>query len=76
MSANGITRFGIGKGVILNSLIIAPPIEEQKKIAEYIDNQVIKIFKAINRIEQSIVLLKEYKTSLISHVVTGKIQIY
>ena len=53
----------------------APPNSEQKKIADYLDEQNKKIDTLIQKIEQSIQLLQEYKTSLISSVVRGRIKI-
>jgi type I restriction enzyme S subunit len=50
-----------------------PPIEEQKAIVEYIEKETAIIDKAIERTEREIELIKEYKTTLISEVVTGKL---
>jgi type I restriction enzyme S subunit len=58
-----------------NIFLIVPPIEEQKKIVQYIDTETATIDETIALIEKSIALLEEYKTSLILHVVTGKIKI-
>lgn len=52
-----------------------PPKEEQGKIVEYIDKECAYIDTMKEKIQQSIDLLQEYKTSLISHVVSGKIRI-
>ena len=52
-----------------------PPIEEQKQIIDYLDKETKYIDDMIAKIEKSIELLEEYKTSLISHVVSGKIKI-
>tara|TARA_Y100000816_G_scaffold140522_1_gene99531 strand:+ start:5648 stop:6925 length:1278 start_codon:yes stop_codon:yes gene_type:complete len=49
-----------------------PPILEQNKIVEYLDEQTKKIDKTILIEEKKIKLLNEYKQSLISEVVTGK----
>ena len=48
---------------------------EQQKIADYLDIEAAKIDQTIVLIEKSIELLQEYKTSLISNVVTGKIKV-
>jgi type I restriction enzyme S subunit len=42
---------------------------------QYIDTETATIDETIALIEKSIALLEEYKTSLILHVVTGKIKI-
>ena len=52
-----------------------PSIQEQLKIIEVIDNKKEAIDDSVNKITQEIDLLKEYKTALISEVVTGKIDI-
>lgn len=52
-----------------------PSILEQEKIVEYLDNEILKINKTLTKIQDNITLLKEYKTSLIYHVVTGKIDV-
>jgi type I restriction enzyme S subunit len=55
-----------------NAYIPLPPPEEQKAIVEYIEKETAIIDKAIERTEREIELIKEYKTTLISEVVTGK----
>ncbi len=51
------------------------PLFEQKKIVEYIEKEGTKIDKAISLQEQQISKLKEYKSTLINSVVTGKVKI-
>lgn len=52
-----------------------PPKKEQQKIVVFLDSETQKIDQIIALVEKSITLLEEYKTSLISNVVTGKIKI-
>lgn len=52
-----------------------PPIEEQREIVAHIDEASRKIEDAIAIKEKQIAALKEYKTSLISAAVTGKIKV-
>jgi type I restriction enzyme S subunit len=52
-----------------------PPMEEQIKIVAYLERQTGKIDKIISSGERMVQLLKEYKTSLISQAVSGKIDI-
>ena len=47
-------------------------MSEQQQIVEYLDEQTLKIHKIISIEEKRIELLKEYRQSLISEVVTGK----
>lgn len=58
-----------------NIFIVVPPELEQKKIAEFLSKMTKKIFEAEDVLRNSIVLLEEFKSSLISHAVTGKIKI-
>ena len=58
-----------------NFLICYPPINEQENIVNYLNFKTSKIDNAISKIEDNIKLLEEYKTSLIHHVVTGKIDV-
>lgn len=60
---------------ISNMQVVLPEIEEQKKIADYLDFKTTKINSTINNIEQQITKLQEYKKSIISEAVTGKIKI-
>jgi type I restriction enzyme S subunit len=59
---------------ILNHYIPLPNIEEQKMIVEYLDDKLTKINTAINLEKKRISLLIEYKKTLISDAVTGKLK--
>lgn len=54
---------------------IVPPINEQEQIVEYINKKTSKIDYIIKMIEKKIKLMREYKKSLIHHVVTGKVDV-
>jgi type I restriction enzyme S subunit len=49
-----------------------PPISEQKQIVQYLDRETELIDKTVSIEHRKIELLKEYKQSLISEVITGK----
>lgn len=51
------------------------PLDEQKEIAEYIAAEVTKIDNALPTFQKEIELLREYRTRLISDVVTGQIDV-
>lgn len=55
--------------------IALSPIGEQKKIVEKLDKLTDSIEKARSKIHNSIRLLEEYKASLISNAVTGRVKI-
>jgi type I restriction enzyme, S subunit len=75
VNSKGITRFGLSKSIIENLFVDLPPIPEQQLIADYLDEQTQKIDTTIEKETQRIELLKEYRQSLISEVVTGKIDV-
>lgn len=51
------------------------PLEEQKAIADYINVEVAKIDSVLPSFQKEIDLLREYRTRLISDVVTGQIDV-
>ncbi len=55
---------------IKNSLIIYPPLSEQQKIAQFLDDKIAKIDQAVDLAEKQIALLKEHKQILIQNTVT------
>jgi type I restriction enzyme, S subunit len=75
VNANGVTRFGLGKYTVLDCNIILPPLEEQEQIVAYLDEKTSTIDKSISIEERRIGLLKEYRQSIISQVITGKIKV-
>jgi len=75
VKANGVTRYGISTYPIKNIPILLPPKKEQAQIVNHLDKHTTRIDKTIQKIEQKIKFLEEYKKSLIHHAVTGKIDI-
>jgi len=73
--SNGITRFGLGKSSVLETPLIIPPIQEQEQIVEYLDKHTKEIDDLVSMEQKKIELLKEYRQSLISEVITGKIKV-
>jgi type I restriction enzyme, S subunit len=59
----------------LNELAPFPPIEEQQAIVAHIDRETAKIDTLIAKYQRELELLTEYRASLISHAVTGKIDV-
>lgn len=60
---------------LLNFLFPVPPIEEQTAIIDYIKREASIINNLIDKYQQQINLIEEYRKSLISHAVTGKIDL-
>ena len=52
-----------------------PPLPEQKQIAAFLDKKTAQIDKFVEMTNKQIELLKEYRTTLISDVVTGKVDV-
>ena len=73
--ARGVTRFGLGSYGVKSLPLTVPPYEEQEKIAKYLKEHSEVSADAIAKINFSITKLQEFKSSLISHAVTGKIKI-
>ncbi len=60
---------------IENMYFPEPTIQEQQQIVDYLDKETTKIDSTIEKETQRIDLLKEYRQSLISEVVTGKVDV-
>jgi len=73
-SRGGVQGF-VSLDVLRNITFIKPPLSEQTQIVSYLDEQTQLIDKNIQTEEKKIELLKEYRQSLISEVVTGKIKV-
>jgi type I restriction enzyme S subunit len=52
-----------------------PPLSEQNQIMQFIDTEAEKVNLAIAQAEREIELMQEYRTTLISDVVTGKVDV-
>ena len=70
---------GVGAGLtrlytsdLFDIKIPLPPIDEQKKIADYLDKKISNINLAVSEKKQQIETIEEYKKSLIFEYVTGK----
>ena len=73
--STGVKLPRVSPDIIMNSEIIYPPISEQQQIVEYLDRQTEEIDTLIQLEQKKIDTLKEYRQSLISEVVTGKIKV-
>jgi len=75
ISSNGVTRFGLKTYAIINIPILLPKIVDQQQIVGFLDSETEKIGRAIEKIQQQIEFIKEYRMALITNAVTGKIMI-
>ena len=71
--AGGLKR--VPSEVILDYKIAIPSIEEQREIADYLEFKFQKLNELTNETNNSIELLKEHRSALISAAVTGKIDL-
>ncbi len=69
------TQLNLNTDTIGNMRIPIPPLEEQKDIVLYLDQQTTKMDTLITGIRKGIEKVKEYRTALISAAVTGKIDV-
>jgi len=65
----------IGEGEVRAIRVPYPPVEEQIEIIEHVKAQTAAIDQAITRAEREIELMREYRTRLISDVVTGQVDV-
>jgi len=60
---------------ISNIRMFLPPLQEQEHIVEYLDKHTKEIDDLVSMEQNKIEILKEYRQSLISEVITGKIKV-
>ena len=68
--AVGMTRYGISNIDFADARIMIPPIDEQKKISNYLNQKVSQIDDLIQNKQELIDLLKEQRISVICSAVT------
>lgn len=73
--SNGITRYSLLGDDIKSLCFCCPPIDEQQKIADYLDAKCAEIDRLIEIKQKKIEKLQDYKKSLIYECVTGKREI-
>lgn len=75
MELSGSTIKNLSLYSINKTPIPYPAKDEQLEIVNYIKTKMLEIGTIISKTQQEIELLKEYKTALISEVVTGKVDV-
>lgn len=65
----------ISQDTIMRHKLPVPSIEEQQQIVEFIDKKCVNIDSALDKAKREIELLREYKQSVITEAVTGKIKV-
>ena len=72
---SNLGRWRLQTEQFLNMYLPQPPIIEQEKIADFLDEKTGRIDETISDIKEQIEKLKDYRKMLIHEVVTGKIKI-
>ncbi|QQS06121.1 MAG: restriction endonuclease subunit S [Fibrobacterota bacterium] len=75
IEANGSTVGHLRLGQVTALPVLWCPIDEQRQIVSHTANESKPIDEAISRLESEIDLLREYRTRLVSDVVTGKLDV-
>ena len=69
---NGMGVPHLTQEILKKANIILPPLEEQHRIADYLDSKCSEIDALLQNYDEQITVLEEYKKSLIYEYVTGK----
>jgi type I restriction enzyme, S subunit len=75
LSMYGGTKQGLSLDDVKNYVVLLPPHRIQRDIATWIDISTDRISKSIAAIENEILRLREFRTRLITDVVTGKLDV-
>jgi type I restriction enzyme S subunit len=69
------TQLNLNVERISNIFTVIPPLKEQLQITDFLNKEMQKLDLQKAKIKEAIELLKEYRTSLITNAVTGKIDV-
>jgi type I restriction enzyme S subunit len=72
---SGTTFLELSTESLKNFQVVLPPLSEQEQIVSYIDEKTSQIDQLVSIEQKRIETLKEYRQSLISEVVTGKVKV-
>jgi type I restriction enzyme S subunit len=75
LRAKGVTRYGLSYQAVKDAKVALPPLKEQIEISNHILACFKSIDNAIKVLQKEIELISEYKKSLITDVVTGKVDV-
>jgi type I restriction enzyme S subunit len=73
--STGVKLPRVSPDIILNTSIVYPTLSEQQQIVTYLDQKTKEIDDLVIFEKKRIELMKEYRQSLISEVVTGKMNV-
>lgn len=70
LEATGVTRYGLSKDAIGQTVLPLPPLQTQLRIANYLDRETARIDGLIAEKKRMLALLDEKRSALISRIVT------
>ena len=70
VSASGVTRYGLPNGAVGDVHLPLPPLDEQRAIAAFLDQETERIDSLIAKKRLLMERLREYRTALITRTVT------
>jgi type I restriction enzyme S subunit len=73
--SNANTQANLNQHSVMHLRVPVPPLAEQKEIALYLDKETAQIDTLVEKTRKAIELLKERRQTLITQVVTGKIDV-
>ena len=74
-TVNGVKVYSITQTILNAANVVLPPVDEQKAIADYITERVVKLNEGVKRHKEYITVLQERKQIIINDVVTGKVKV-
>ncbi|WP_456417138.1 restriction endonuclease subunit S [Thiolapillus sp.] len=72
---NLVTRASLSQDLLRNLPVLIPPLQEQESIANHLNSQTQRLDKIKRNLQAAIKRLEEYRTSLITAAVSGKIDV-
>ena len=75
IASYGAAQKQLSNKILEDLLFVFPPLPEQTQIADFLDTKTQQIDDLISKEQRKIELLKEYRQSLISDAITGKIDV-
>ena len=74
-NVNGVKVYSITRSILNDTYIFLPSADEQLSIVALLDEQCERIDKLVGKFNEEIMLFTEYRTRLISDVVTGRVDV-
>jgi len=65
----------INPAIVGRQMVPKPPLDEQRMIVRYLDEEEGQFLNVSNKIKAAIFKLEEYRSALITNAVTGQIKV-